>query len=95
MIISVKEVGNPENDSVLEILCVHEDDTQRTENTYRVFCPSNVTVVSHVSGALEFMEDGTISDVSWISEDIAECFAVWNIMRCGEAKPYVIKQSER
>lgn len=78
MIKSIVEIGN-ELESVLEIVCIWDTDDIVLNNTYIVSCPSNVIIVVHKAGRIEFTRGGIISDPE-IKVDIEQCIAVYELL---------------
>ena len=77
MITNVKDMG----DDILEVTCVHEDDTQEVFRTYHVFNSSNILIIKHVGGGIEFLSTGVMSESDHIMEDIKDCHKLWNAIR--------------
>lgn len=100
MIINVKEIGESELESVIEIVFSTIDDCHEYERKYVVESDKNneaLSVVTLVEGNISFHEDGTIEDYKELMDEIGQCFAVWNAMRAfGEhpnaPKPYMLKR---
>lgn len=80
MITGVKEIGSL-NDDILEVTCVHDWEGERTERIYHVFNPSNILIIKHVGGGIEFLSNGTMSEGEDVMTDIKDCHKLWNAIR--------------
>lgn len=83
MITTVKDIGDDPFNDILEVTCVHKDKDGIliSERVYHVFNPSNVLVIKNVSGGIEFMSDGSISEFEDVKTDVSDCCKLWNAIR--------------
>ena len=87
MIVSVREVGDPESgESILEVKTVYDDSVMRIENEYTVKgymeAEEEKIAVRHIVGCLEFDENTKLNKIQ--KYDVRDCVAVFRAMRQGE-----------